>query len=329
MSHAHAFITGATGFVGQNLLEQLTLQGWDVTALYRPGADQEPLERFHATPVEGDVRDPESLHRAIPDGVDVVFHVAGNTSVWSRRNAQQWRVNVEGTRNLLAAARARNVGRVVHTSTWNVYAPELQTRISEDSPKLGAESWIHYTRSKYAAEKAVHEAVAAGLDAVVVNPGHVIGRYDARAWGRLIRAAARGLVPLAPPGAGSFAHAEAVARAHIAAAEHGRTGANYLLGGADATFLELVREAATLAHRRYVPDYAVPAPLFRLAGRVGGLIGAVTRRDPGLTPEAAAITCTRAHIVSGRAEEELGYEPAGLHDMVADCYWWMRRHNAL
>jgi len=99
-----AFVTGATGFVGLNLVEELGRQGWRVIALHRAGADLKYLRRMPAQRVRGDITDPASLRRVLPEAVDAVFHVAGDTSLWSRHNAQQDRVNIEGTRNMVAAA---------------------------------------------------------------------------------------------------------------------------------------------------------------------------------------------------------------------------------
>ena len=121
MAGRSAFVTGGTGFLGLNLVEQLTAQGWQVTALHRPGSDVRLLSRFPARRVEGDLLDPASLRRAVPRGVDAVFHVAADISMWQGHAARQTRVNVEGTRHVVEAALEAGAGRLVHTSTWNVY----------------------------------------------------------------------------------------------------------------------------------------------------------------------------------------------------------------
>jgi len=318
-----AFVTGGTGFLGLNLIEQLVAAGWQVTALHRPTSNLAEIGRFPVDLVAGDLTDLASLKRAIPEAADAVFHVAADTSVWSRHDERQTRTNVEGTRHMVEAALARRVGRFVHTSTWNVYGLGQGT-ISEDSPKLGGTSWINYDRSKFRAEEAVRAGIARGLDAVIVNPAHVLGRYDRRGWARLIIAAHCRRLPGVPSGAGTFCHAEAVARAHIAAAEHGRTGQNYLMSGVDASFVELFRAINEVTGSR-VPLRTLPPFLFRLAARLDVALAPWLGREPEATPEGVAIATARARVVSDLAERELGYRPSALTTMIEDSWTWLRK----
>src|SRR5690606_15652010 len=156
--------------------------------------------------------------------------------------------------------------------------------VDESTPQTGSKSKIPYVKTKYLAELLVRAAGERGLDTVIVNPAHIVGRYDRHNWARLIVMAATGRLPGVPPGSGSFAHAEAVADALIGAVERGRSGENYLLGGADASFLELVAEVCRLTGRR-APRRTTPAPLLRLAGWLGALQGMITGREPMVTPE--------------------------------------------
>src|SRR3954451_23508421 len=112
-----AFVTGATGFLGLNLVEQLTGLGWTAVALHRPTSDLTYLKRFPVRLVEGAVEDAASLERAVPEGVDAVFHAAADVTFWSRHRERQTRTNVDGTRNVVAAALRRGARKVVHTST--------------------------------------------------------------------------------------------------------------------------------------------------------------------------------------------------------------------
>jgi nucleoside-diphosphate-sugar epimerase len=322
-----AFVTGATGFVGLNLVEELLRRGWRVTAMHRRGSELRYLQRMDAARVEGDVADADSLRRAMPTGVDAVFHVAGDTGLWSGNNAAQDRINIVGTRNVVEAALARGARRLVHTSTISVYGMQ-SGRLDERSPRLGLDSPINYQRSKYLAEQEVRAAIARGLDAVILNPAGIIGAYDTRNYARLFHLVAAGRLPGVPPGALSFCHAREVARAHVAAAERGRTGENYILGGTDASLLELVREIGA-ALGKEVPARPTPAWLLRAVGALGALRGALTGRAPEITPEVVRMGLRSFTCDCAKASRELGFRVVPLRDMVADCAAWMAAEGRL
>lgn len=317
-----AFVTGGTGFLGLNLLEQLTANKWAATALHRRSSKLRYIKQFPVTPVEGDILSPKSLTSAVPEGVDVVFHLAADTSMWSGNNERQYQVNVEGTRNVVDAALAAGAKRLVHTSTWNTYGLR-QGAISEESSQLAGRSWINYDRTKFLAEEEVRKGVERGLDAVIVNPCHIFGRYDDHGWAQLILAAHEGWLPGVPPGSGTFCHAQQVALAHIAASERGRTGKNYLLSGADASFAEVFRTIGEVTGWK-VRTHRLPALVFRLAARVSATVAQVTGKEPRMTPEGVEMVLANARVVSKRAETELGYEPASLRTMISDCYSWLK-----
>ncbi len=322
-----AFVTGATGFLGKHLVEQLLDQGWQVTALHRRDSDRSFYGERIVTWVEGSLQDQASLAAAMPAGVERVFHVAANTSVWARDAEIQRRVNVEGTRNLLAAALIRGAGRFVHVSTWSVYDLN-RPEIDEDTPQTGGSSWIGYCRTKWQAEQAVRMAADRGLDAVIVNPAHILGRYDLGNWARMFTMVQDGRLPGIPPGSGSFAPAAAVAAALLSAGDRGRRGRNYLLGGADHSFQEVIAEIGFRLGAK-VPGRVLPAAALRAAGRIHALKARLTGRPPELTPEAADMVCHRTRITSTRAVDELGYRPAPLYYMLADCHAWLKSAGRL
>jgi len=322
-----AFVTGATGFVGLNLVEALLRDGWNVTAMHRRGSELKYLRRFAASRVEGDVVDAASVHRAMPDGVDVVFHVAGDTGLWSGNDAAQDRINIQGTRHVVEAALAKRARRFVHTSTASVYG--LQPgRIDERSPQLGLRSPINYQRSKLRAEAEVRAGIARGLDAVFLNPPGIIGRYAARGYARLFRLIAERRLPGVPGGARSFCDVRAVAGAHLSAAVRGRSGENYLLGGTDATLLDLVREIGS-ALDRPVPRRPTPAWILRGLGVAGAIRGWISEKAPELTPEVVRLATTTTYCDCSKAVRELGFRVVPLRDMVADCALWMTAEGLL
>lgn len=313
-----ALVTGATGFLGGHLVRQLCARGVRVKALVRRPMAATELVVAGAELVRGDVLEPATLKHALDQPVDWLFHCAANTSMWRGGNALQTRVNVEGTSNVLAAARGR-VGRFMHTSTVAVYG-FTEDAIREDSPKRGADSWVNYVRTKTAAEQLVLASAERGMDAVILNPTHMLGPHDRHNWSRLIQLIDNGALPGAPPGIGSFADVREVAKAHVRAAEVGRTGQNYLLGGVHASFVEFIATAAGLLGRK-APERALPAWLLRLVARYKVWR---SKEEPDITPEAAAISCHRMRVETARAERDLDLVTPPLQQMLDDTIVWMR-----
>ena len=322
-----AFVTGATGFVGLNLVEALLADGWRVIALHRADSDLKYLQRMNAERATGDVTDRESVLRALPEGVDAVYHVAGDTNLWSRRNAAQDRVNIEGTRIMVEAAIARHARRFLHTSSISAWGLQ-RGRLDERTPQLGRYSRVNYNRSKHLAEEAVRAGIARGLDAVILSPGAILGPYDTRNYARVVKMVAAGTLPGVPPGALPFCDVREVAKAHVAAFELGARGENYLLGGTDATFLELVREIGA-ALGRPVPARATPAWVLHILGALGALRGALTGTEPTLTPETARQSTRQLTCDSSKAMRALGYRAVPLREMVGDCVSWLAAEGLL
>jgi nucleoside-diphosphate-sugar epimerase len=324
-----AFVTGGTGFIGRHVVEQLTAAGWHVVALHRPSADVRHLETYGAELVEGTVEDATSIGRAMPPQCDAVFHLAGNTSLWSGGNAEQTQVNVFGTANIVQAAIVKDARFLVHTSSVASWGHQDVIPFDETAPSNARESFINYERTKYRSELEVEKGVGRGLRAVIMNPGHVLGRYDVTGWARLVRGVHQKKLPGVPPGAGSWASGEQVARAHIAAIDHGRVGDRYLLGGIDATYLEVVRQIATLAGRP-VPTRAMPGWAMRALGRASQWGSYVTRKPPQVTPEIAEAMARPPHYFrSDKAIRELGYEAVPLADMLRESYDWLKAEKLL
>lgn len=324
---AVAFVTGGTGFVGRNLIERLVADRWTVVALHRKTSDIDALKNLNIKLVEGSITDLPSLEKEMPATVDAVFHVAGNTNLWSLRNQRQTKENVDGTRNMVTASIRCGAGRFIHTSTIAAYGQHAE-RISEETPSTAAESWINYLRTKRLAELEVLEGIKNGLDAVIVNPGNIIGPYDRRNWGGLIRRIASGKLQGLPPGQSTFCHVRDVVQAHISAFHRGQTGHHYLLGGEDASFIELGQKVGEMLNCQ-VPKKTTPVWLLRIIARVGEWVSYVTKKAPPITPEQAALGAGKFLCNSDKAVEELGYQPARLDEMLQDCITWLRNEKLL
>jgi dihydroflavonol-4-reductase len=320
MSRA-AFVTGGTGFVGLNLVQRLMAEGWDVTALHRPTSNLKFLSRFGPRLAVGAVTDKDSLIDAVPEGTDTVFHVAGNTNMWRQRNAEQTKDNVEGTRNIVEAAIAKSVRRLVVTSSISAYGPVVD-EVTEETPSRAAKSPVNYQRTKWQAQEIARSSIGRGLEVVIMQPGAILGPYDIGTWSRLFTMVRDGKLPGVPPAGLTFTHVREVVAAHIAAADRGENGGQYILGGENKSMLDLVREISALVGKP-APTKEISAGLLRMVAKFGDLISNFTGKPPPITTEMAMAFGRRITTASVKAQRELGYRVVALNIMVRDCYDWL------
>ena len=309
MTGKTAFVTGASGFIGVNLVKQLGEAGWQVVAMHRETSDLTYLRRFPACLVVGDIGDRDFLVRAIPEGVDAVFHVAGNVSFDSAGDEAQTHANVAGTRAVIEVAKARGAGRFIHTSTGAVFGLHDGVAIDETWPSNADELPVNYCRSKKAAEDIVLEAAAGGFDAVCVNPGNVVGPYDRVIWGPFVQAIASGAMTTVGSGGGAFCHIDETAKAHITAFERGRRGERYILAGANEKFATAAAIVADIV--------GVPAPV------------ETAERNPDVSDEIHIVTNLTQIMRCDKAMRELDFKPVPLRTMFEDLCAWMREEGLM
>ncbi|MDX1695151.1 MAG: SDR family oxidoreductase [Ketobacteraceae bacterium] len=316
-----AYVTGSTGFLGLNIIELLLEDGWRVLALRRSTSRTSDLDRLDVTQLEGDVTDAESLLKTLPEGVDAVFHVAADTSTWSANNARQMRINVDGTRNMVAAAIRKKARRFIHTSSIGAYGKLDGVTLTEDTPSNAMTSGINYYRSKFLAESAVREGITRGLDAVILNPAQVVGPYDYNYNPLIFNSMLTGQMKGVPRGNTVCGHVRDYARAHLQAYYRGRCGENYLLGGQKPSFRDMFATIGEILEVR-TPKATLPAPLLTLLGFIMERISRLTGKEPLLTPEKVLLLNHRIDIDSSKAERELGFSTCSLEEMFRDAYEW-------
>ena len=309
MTGKTAFVTGAAGFIGVNLVKQLGEAGWSVTAMHRETSDLTYLRPLPATRVVGDIGDRAFLESAIPEGVDAVFHVAGNVSFDSSGDVAQTHAHVAGTRAVVEAAKARNAGRFIHTSTGAVFGLHDGVPIDETAPSNADEIPVNYFRTKKAAEDIVLEAAAGDLDAVCVNPGNVVGPFDRVIWGPFVQAIASGALTTVGTGGGAFCHVHEVAKAHISACERGGRGERYILAGANETYETIAGIVAEAV--------GVDAPV------------ASSKPDPNASLEVQYVSNRTQIMLCDKAVRELGFKPVPIRTMFEDLCGWMKEEGLL
>ena len=253
---SRAALTGATGYLGLTLAQRLRAEGRSLAALVRRSSDPAAVARLRAldaTIVEGDLDDPAALRRLL-DGAELAVHCAALIAYRPRLRTAMWRINVDGTARVVEACRAAGVRRLVHVSSIAaVGLSDGRTPLNEDSP-WEAGGLMAYLDTKRAAEERVAEAVASGLDAVIVNPAAIYGPAEvlSRTSG-LVERVARGRLRVAPPGGINVVPLETVVEGVLAAERHGRAGRRYILGGENLEIPALFERIARAAGRSLRP----------------------------------------------------------------------------
>lgn len=322
-----AFVTGAAGFVGRNLVEALLKDHWSVHALVRSAAPAWMQQRG-LTVRQGTLEDAASVAAAMPARADAVFHLAGNTSMWSGDAQRLLRDNVAATQGLLDAAHQRQARRVVMTSTLGVFQ-DSDSPIHEHTPLQPSTVRNPYLRTKLLADTLLSQAAHNGLSVVSLHPAHILGPYDANGWIGLFDDAAQGKMRAAPRGRASFCGVSAVAQAHIAAATHPAPARRYVLGGEDASYLQVFADVARRVHAKPVAS-TVPNSVLTTVAALAHIGALFSGKKPSITPGLAAVL-TRTMLADSRlAQKDLGYPMLGLGDMLdaTQAYWDARQASS-
>ncbi len=324
-------VTGATGHIGNVLVRELRARGRPVRALILPGEDCTPLAGLEVECVEGDVLDPASLKRAF-SGVDVVYHLAGIISIMPGRSIHCEQVNVQGAKNVLAAARAAGIRRLVYTSSIHAIRRVPCGTLMDET--LGFVDPLHaagaYDRSKSLASQAVLQAVAEGLDAVIVCPTGVIGPFDFRRseMGQLVLSGLRQGIQFCVQGAYDFVDVRDVALGEILACEKGRPGEIYILSGHQILIKDFIIQVRARAHNRG-PVVNLPLWLARFGAAFTPWYCRLTGSRPQFTAYSLDVVTGNSAVSCAKAARELGYAPRLLAVSIADTVgWWLDNRRA-
>lgn len=325
-----AFVTGGTGFLGSHVCRRLLEEGHEVRALVRESSDLALLEDLDVATHVGDVTDPGSL-RAGMDGCDAVFHLAGFVSYWDGHADLLHEVNVEGTYNVVEAAKATDgVHRLVHTSSVAALGIPDDPPGDEDTTFDWDEHGIDYMMTKHRGQRIALGASRHGLlDVVVVNPATVLGPGDKNLnGGQFVRAVVKGDVPGAPKGAVNMVDVRDVADGHLRAYEDGASGEAYVLGSENLRWIEFFDLVAEVTGAD-PPSWEVPYPAALALGAVNDLVARFTGEPPMLTRNAVRAAYQPLAFSSGKARKELGYDPRPIRASVRDTYDWYVDHGYL
>jgi dihydroflavonol-4-reductase len=324
-----AFVTGATGFVGSHVARALTEQGADLRLLVRPRSNPMNIADLKADLVTGDLREPAALEKAL-SGCHALFHVAADYRLWVRDPDEMYRINIEGTRAILEAARKNRVPRVVYTSSVATMGFTGQGRLADENSPVSLDHMIGpYKRSKFMAEQVAIDAARSGLDVVIVNPTTPVGEGDIKPTptGRIIVDFLKKKFPAYIDTGLNLVAVDQCALGHIAAFEKGRAGERYILGGENLTLKQILDKLAAITGLPS-PKVRVPYLLALGTGVVDEIFtGRIRGREPRATIDAVRMSRKKMFISSAKAERNLGWKTLPVDAALRRAVEWFKDHQ--
>lgn len=318
-------VTGVAGFLGSAVARRLAASGRRVRGVVRASSPRANLADFPGEIVEADLRDPAAVAAAMR-GAGELFHVAADYRLWAKDPEEIVRNNRAMTGAVMEAALEAGLRRIVYTSSVATLLPDPAGPADETRAATPEQATGAYKRSKVVAERLVEQMIAErGLPAVIVNPSTPIGPRDVHPTptGRIVVEAATGKMPAFVDSGLNLVHVEDVARGHLLAAEKGRIGERYILGGQDVALGEMLRQIARIVGRK-PPTVQLPVtPLFPLAW-LAELGGRITGREPFLTLDSLRMARHHMFYTSAKAERELGYSARPYVEALRDAIAWFR-----
>jgi dihydroflavonol-4-reductase len=324
-------VTGAAGFIGSAVTRALLQRGAEVVALIEPGASTSNLERLDVEQKVVDITVPAQLE-GVFDGAKYCFHLAAKFGFWPPDSSMFYAVNVDGSRNVVGAATAAKIERIVYTSTvatlglWDTKSgrPSNEDDVADLSHLYG-----NYKQTKYVAEHEVLRLAAQGAPVVLVLPTMPHGPFDHRPTpsGKVVLDYLNGRLPGFVDTAMNVAHVDDLAAGHLLALENGRQGRSYICGGDNITMSQLLGLLSQVtglprAQRHF------PAVFPMIAGHASQFIeGTILHREPRVPLEAAQMASTTMTFDDSRARDELGYTSRPAAVALYESAQWFVEHN--
>jgi dihydroflavonol-4-reductase len=323
------FLTGATGFLGSHVARQLLSRGAQLRLLVRPTSRLDNIADLPAERVVGDLRDSESLKRGM-SGCEFVFHVAADYRLWTRNGQELYDSNVEGTRNVLAAARDSGVRRVVYTSSVATMGFGNNGRLTDEKTPVTLSNMIgDYKRSKFMAEQLAITAAHAGQNVVIVNPTTPIGERDIKPTptGRIVVDFLRRKFPAYVDTGLNLVDVADCAQGHLLAMEKAVPGERYILGGENLTLKQILDKLAAITGLPS-PKIKLPYAVAYATGVVDTVVsGKMLKREPCVTLDAVRMGRKKMFITSAKAERELGWNPGPVDGALRRAVEWFQANG--
>ena len=325
------FLTGATGFIGQELAKQLLSRGDTVHALVRSPEKARQITGENLKLFPGDVNNPEVIDKAIA-GCDYVFHLAGYARPWSRDKNLPHRINVEGTGNVLEAALNHKVRKLVFTSTAGTLKPSEKNECVDENSLLPENYLTSYEQTKREAEKLCLDYTAKGLDVVIVNPTRVYGPgllSKSNSVTTIIKQYQEGrwhFIPGTGNETGNYVFIDDIVSGHLLALQRGKPGESYILGGDNVSFNQFFTVLSEESGKK--PRlFKLPLPFLILVSALMLFLANEACIEPVITPGWVKRYNQNRALSSRKAIQDLGYTATPLHSGIRKTLEWLKSNK--
>lgn len=317
-------VTGADGMHGSNLVRELLARKYNVRAFVQPGRFVKTLDGLDIEIACGDVLNIADVEDAMRD-CDYVIHAAASTAIWPARSRKVYDINLEGTMNVVWAATALKIKRLVHVSSANVFAAGSENLPGDESGNFNGDKYgLDYINSKYDAQKVVMKAVHCGLDAIVVNPTFMIGPYDsAQGSNSIILALYKGKIMVNPPGGKNFVCAKDAAIAICNALTMGRKGECYILGNQNLSYKDFLQLIAGIVNSK-APRLTLSPSLIKFFGASTSMLAAIAHKRPLVSKTVARISCDQHFFSAKKAVLELQLPQTPVAKGIQEAFTWFK-----
>lgn len=321
---AKVFVTGATGFIGANLVRLLLKENYQVKALVRKNADLTNVKNLNIELVQGSLND-DNLTSKMSD-CEYLFHVAAHYSLWSKDKDLLYKSNVLGTKNILQSAKKAGIKRTIYTSSVGAIGVQKNGILANENYQSPVENLIgNYKKSKYYAEQEAYLAVKSGQDIIIVNPTTPIGEYDIKPTptGEIIVRFLTGNMPGFVNTGLNFIDVKDVAKGHLLALEKGKTGERYILGNINLTLEDFLTKLATITNKK-APKIQLPLWLPLVVGFVDENILTKFGKKPSIALEAVKMSGQFMYYDSSKAIAQLGLPQTNIDEAITSAVNWFK-----
>lgn len=323
-------VTGADGFLGNNIIRELLDRGFEVRAFLQEGRTVQTLDELSLEKFYGDLLNASEVERAA-EGCDYIIHTAANTSIWPLRSEIVRQVNYNGTLNIINSALKAKVKRLVSIGSANSFGNgTIANPGNEETPSTAAKFGLDYIDSKLQAQEAIIEHVKNhGLDAVIINPTFMLGPYDTKpSSGELLLALYHQKIPGYTSSGRNFIYVKDVAVAACNALTMGRNGECYIMANENLTYKEFNQLVAQELDIK-PPELFIPKPFILAYGLMSQALAYLTGKPPVVSYTVARLGNETNYYTAAKAVKELNLPQTPIKIAVREAFDWFKENGYL